>query len=152
EAVGDLRGTRLGSLHATLAASLERDREAGWRLGQTRPWRIDADADLPSIEWVNTLLSDRVRSSIRIGGKLNGKMTINGPPAKPQADGHIEGTDLRIAWIEQGVRLENGQLAVRVDEEGLVLDELRFSGPPRVKPNDARTAKTMAKMESGNVT
>ncbi|HUL65934.1 MAG TPA: translocation/assembly module TamB domain-containing protein [Burkholderiaceae bacterium] len=152
EAVGDLRGARLGSLHATLAASLERDPEAGWRLAQTRPWRIDAAADLPSIEWVNALLSDRVRSNIRIGGKLNGKMMINGTPAKPEADGHIEGTDLRVAWIEQGVRLENGHLAVRVDEEGLVLDELQFSGPPRVKPNDARTAKTMTKMESGHVT
>jgi translocation and assembly module TamB len=141
----------MGALRATLAASLERDREAGWRLAQARPWRIDADADLPSIEWVNSLLSDRVRANVRIGGKLNGKLTIAGTPANPQADGNIEGNALRVAWIEQGVRLENGHLAARVDADSFVLDELRFVGPPRVKPNDVRTAQTMAKMEPGFV-
>jgi translocation and assembly module TamB len=151
EADGVMRGTRMGALRATLAASLERDREAGWRLAQARPWRIDADADLPSIEWVNSLLSDRVRANVRIGGKLNGKLTIAGTPAKPQADGNIEGNALRVAWIEQGVRLENGHLAARVDADSFVLDELRFVGPPRVKPNDVRTAQTMAKMEPGFV-
>ncbi|HTT12794.1 MAG TPA: translocation/assembly module TamB domain-containing protein [Burkholderiaceae bacterium] len=151
EAEGALRGTRLGSLHATLDASLEHDTKAGWRLAQSSPWRVDADADLPSIDWVNALLSDRVRSSVRLGGRLNGKVAIRGTPAKPDADGRIEGSELRVAWIEQGVRLENGHLAAHVDAAGIELEELRFSGPPRVKPNDARTAQTMAKMQSGYV-
>jgi translocation and assembly module TamB len=148
---GVLRGTRLGVLRGTLSASLERDREAGWRLAQARPWRIDADADLPSIEWINALLSDRVRANVRIGGKLTGKLAVAGTPAKPQADGRVEGSELRVAWIEQGVRLENGRLALRVDAEMLRLEELRFAGPPRVKPNDARTAQAMAKMQPGFV-
>ena len=149
DAEGVMRGTRLGSLHGTLAASLERDKQAGWRLAQQRPWQIDADADLPSIEWVNTLLSDRIRANVRIGGQLNGKVRIGGTPAKPEADGHVQGEALRVAWIEQGVRLENGRLTAHVDADSLVLDELRFVGPPRVKPNDARTAQAMAKMEPG---
>jgi translocation and assembly module TamB len=151
EAEGVLRGSRLGALRATMTASVERDRDAGWRLAQARPWRIDADADLPSIEWVNSLLSDRVRASVRIGGRLNGKLAIAGTPAKPQADGHVEGSGLRVAWIEQGVRFENGHLAARVDADSFVLDELRFAGPPRVKPNDTRTAQAMARMEPGFV-
>jgi len=33
-----------------------------------------ADADLAvDRKWVNSLLSDRVRANVRIGGKLNGK-------------------------------------------------------------------------------
>jgi translocation and assembly module TamB len=151
EAEGEMRGTRLGAVHAQLAASVERDREAGWRLAQTRPWRIDANADLPSIEWLNALLSDRVRANVRIGGKLNAKLMIAGTPGKPEADGHLEGDALRVAWIEQGVRLDNGHLAARVDADSLVLEELRFAGPPRVKPNDARTAQAMAKMEPGYI-
>ena len=151
EAEAMLRGARLGALHATLAAGLERDRDAGWRLAQTRPWRVDADADLPSIEWVNALLSERVRANVRIGGKLSGKLTIAGTPAKPEADGRVQGEALRVAWIEQGVRLENGRLAAHVDADTFVLDELRFAGPPRVKPADARTAQVMAKMQEGFV-
>src|SRR5262249_26773220 len=96
-------------------------------------------------------LSDRVRANVRIGGKLSGKVTIAGTPAKPEADGHVDGDSLRIAWIEQGVRLENGHLAARVTADAFVLEELRFAGPPRGKPNDARTAQTMAKMEPGYV-
>lgn len=151
EAEGVMRGTRLGALRGSLAASIERDREAGWRLAQTRPWRIEATADLPSIAWVNSLLSDRIRANVRIGGKMNGKLTIAGTPAKPQADGRVEGSDLRVAWIEQGVRLENGRLAAHVDADAFVLDELRFAGPPRVKPRDARAAQAMEKMEAGFV-
>jgi translocation and assembly module TamB len=151
EAEAVLHGTRLGGLRATLEVNLEHDRSAGWRLAQSSPWRIDADADLPSIEWVNALLSDRLRANIRLGGKLTGKVAVRGTPAKPDANGKVEGSELRVAWIEQGVRLENGHLAVRVDADGFVLDELRFSGPPSVKPNDARTAQTMAKMQSGYV-
>ena len=149
EAEGDMRGTRLGTLHTQLTASVERDREAGWRLAQARPWHIDADADLPSIEWINSLFSGRLRDNVRIGGKLNAKVMIAGSPGKPEASGHIEGDVLRVAWIEQGVRLDNGHLAARVDADALVVEDLRFTGPPRVKPNDARTAKTMAKMEPG---
>lgn len=151
EARGVLRGTRLGVLNGALAASLERDPKAGWRLAQTRPWRIDGDADLPSIEWINSLLSDHVRANMRIGGRLSGKIAIAGTPAKPEADGRVEGSDLRVAYIEQGVRLENGRLVARVDANSVMLEELRFVGPPRVKPNDSRTVQAMAKMEPGFV-
>jgi translocation and assembly module TamB len=151
EAEGVLRGTRLGTLQGTLAASLERGPEAGWRLAQSRPWRIAAEADLPSIEWTNSLFSERVRANARLGGKLSGKLAIAGTPAQPQADGHLEGSALRVAWIEQGVRLENGTLVARVDADSFVLEELRFAGPPRVKPNDSRTAQLMAKMEPGYI-
>jgi translocation and assembly module TamB len=151
EAEGVLRGTRLGALQTTVAASLERDREAGWRLAQSRPWRIDAEADLPSIEWTNSLFSERVRANARLGGKLSGKLAIAGTPAKPQAEGQLEGSALRVAWIEQGVRLENGHLMARVDADSIVLEELRFAGPPRVKPNDTKAAQLMAKMEPGYI-
>jgi translocation and assembly module TamB len=152
EAEGVMRGTRLGALYGSLAASVERDREAGWRLAQARPWRIDATADLPSIEWVNSLLTDRIRANVRVGGRLNGTLKVAGTPAKPQADGRVEGNELRVAWIEQGVRLENGRLLAHVDFDAFVLDELRFAGPPRVKPNDARAAQAMARLEAGSVT
>lgn len=151
EAEAMLDGSRLGSLHAALAAELQRSQDAGWRLAQMRPWRIDAAANLPSIDWVNALLTDRVRANVHIGGALSGKLAIAGTPANPSADGRVSGADLRVAWIDQGVRLENGTLATRIEGDEIVLESLRFSGPPRVKPNDSRTAAAMAKMVPGYV-
>jgi translocation and assembly module TamB len=146
-----MHGTRLGRLRATLAARVERDAEAGWRLAQSQPWSVEADADSPSIAWLNSLATDRVRANVRVGGAAALRLKIEGTPASPIAHGAISGSDLRLAWIEQGVRLENGQLSARIEGDSIVLDELRFSGPPRVRPSDHRVAQIMARMEPGFV-
>lgn len=146
-----LRGERLGRLTGTLSARVERAAEAGWRLSPSQPWRIEADADLPSIAWVNSLASERVRANVRIDGAAAGRLTVEGTPANPLAAGAITGNGLRLAWIEQGVRLENGRLAARVEGDSVILDELRFAGPPRVRPADRRVAERMAKLEPGFV-
>jgi translocation and assembly module TamB len=146
-----MRGDRLGFVGATLAARLEQDAQAGWRLAPKQPWRIEGQADVPSIEWMNALLTDRVRANVRIGGRLTGQVKIAGTPSDPQATGRAEGSNLRVAWIDQGVRLENGRLAATLDGATIVLEELRFAGPPRIRPNDARTAAAMDRMEAGFV-
>lgn len=150
-AAAQMRGTQIGRLSATLVARVERDIEHGWRLAQAQPWSVEAEADLPSIAWINSLASERVRANVRFGGAASGRLKIEGTPAKPTAAGAISGSALRLAWIEQGVRLENGRLAARIEGDQIILDELRFSGPPRVRPDHTRVAQLMARMEPGFV-
>jgi translocation and assembly module TamB len=146
-----LRGEQLGSLASKISAQVEHDAQAGWRLAQARPWHVQADADLPSIAWINTFLSDRVRASVRLRGQLNAHLRINGTPAQPRADGQIRGEQLRVAWIEQAVRLENGVLRAHVEGDTVFLDELRFSGAPRVQPALKRAAEPIAGKPEGFV-
>ena len=140
-----------GGIGAALDAWLEQSAQAGWRLAQERPWLIAAAVDLPTMDWINALLSDHLRANVRLGGRLAGTMRIEGTPASPSAVGRLDGDDLRVAWIEQGVRLENGRLRAVLRDDLVVLDELRFSGPPRVRPADRRAAAALPADRVGSV-
>ncbi len=135
-----IEGTNSGGIGAHLDAWLEDSAEAGWRLAQARPWLISGAFDLRGLTWINALLSEHLRASVRLGGNLAGTVRIEGTPASPSASGRFSGSDLRVAWIEQGVRLENGRLLAHLQDDLIVLDELHFSGPPRVQPEDRRAA------------
>lgn len=152
EASALIAGERSGTAHARLSALVERALDAGWRLAQQQPWQIDADADLPSLAWVNAILSEHVRANVRLDGKLAGQIHIAGTPASPQARGELNADALRVAWVEQGMRLENGRLRAHLADDVIVLDELRFSGPPRVRPEEKRAAEKLDFTREGSVT
>jgi translocation and assembly module TamB len=146
-----VEGTNSGGIGAHLDAWLEDSAEAGWRLAQARPWLISGAFDLQGLNWINALLSDNLRANIRLGGNLSGTVRIEGTPASPAASGRLSGSDLRVAWVEQGVRLENGRLLAHLQGDLLVLDELEFSGPPRVRPDDRRAAAAVPADREGSV-
>jgi translocation and assembly module TamB len=151
EALARIESERRGGLGAHMDAWIENSQEAGWRLAQERPWLIAGAFDLPTMDWINALLSDHLRANVRLGGKLASSVRIEGTPAKPTATGNLTGTDLRVAWVEQGVRLENGSLKARLQDDLLVLDELRFAGPPRVRPDERRVAATYRADQDGTL-
>ena len=140
EASTRIEAMRGGGLGAHMNAWLENSPDAGWRLAPMRPWLISGAFDLATMDWVNALLSDNVRANVRLGGRLASTVRIEGTPAKPSAVGRLTGSELRVAWVEQGVRLENGRLLAHLQDDLIVLDELAFSGPPRVRPDDRRAA------------
>lgn len=146
-----IEGTNSGGIGAHLDAWLEDSAEAGWRLAQARPWLISGAFDLKGLNWINALLSDHMRANVRLGGNLTGTVRIEGTPASPSASGRLSGSDLRVAWVEQGVRLENGRLLAHLQGDLIVLDELRFSGPPRVQPDDRRAAAAVPADREGSV-
>jgi len=137
QAEARMHGTAAGGAEATLRAEVERG-DNGWRLVQRRPWRLTADVDMPSVTWTNALLSQAVRANVRVGGALRGAIRVDGTPAEPLARGSFEGSGLRAAWIEQGLRLEGGRLAARLEGETLFVDALHFPGPKPGAPADRR--------------
>lgn len=135
QAQARLRGTRAGELSADLQAEVDPARPG---LARDRPWLITARTSMPSIAWVNALLGTATRTNLRLGGSLDGELRIDGTPGDPVAQGRFGGKDLRVAWIEQAIRLENGTLAARLAGSEILLDELRFAGAPLVVPADRR--------------
>lgn len=142
-----IESARNGGIGAHLEAWVENSEEAGWRLAQARPWLISGAFDLPTMDWLTALASEQLRANIRLGGAMAASVRIEGTPAKPAATGRLTGTNLRAAWVEQGVRLENGRLLAHLQDEVIVLEEVHFSGPPRVQPDDRRAAAAAARLE-----
>jgi translocation and assembly module TamB len=149
--IARIESARNGGLGAHLDAWLEHSSESGWRLARTRPWLISGAFDLPTMDWINALLSDHLRANVRLGGKLASTVRVEGTPANPTAAGRLSGEQLRVAWVEQGVRLENGRLLAHLENDLLVLDELQFTGPPRVRPDDRRAAAAIQDGDEGSV-
>jgi translocation and assembly module TamB len=144
QATARMNGVRAGRIEADLSAEVE-PTENGWRIAQQRPLAARAEADLPSIAWINALLSEAVRANVRLGGSATARIVVEGTPESPRAQGTMNGENLRVAWIDQGVRLENGKLVGRVDGGTIILDELRFSGKPQVAPAGRRVRDYIAR-------
>lgn len=156
-AQAQVRGSEAGDMTASLRADVENSAEAGWRLAPRRPWSGELDANIPSLAWINPFLSANLRESVRVGGALVAKIQLSGTPDAPRASGKLDGDKLRVSWIEQGVRFENGLLHARLvtDDKGeteFVLDELAFSDKPRLIPQDRRITQVVNKDTTGTLT
>jgi translocation and assembly module TamB len=151
-----MRGSEVGTLAAALRAELERDAQAGWRLAGKHGWSGELTGAAPSVEWINPFLSANLRDNVRVAGRADVDVKLGGTPDEPRATGAINADALRLAWVEQGVRLDNGSLRARLapDAKGateLIIDGLTFSGQPRVRPQDRRIVVALAGQPDGTV-
>ncbi|HQR69196.1 MAG TPA: translocation/assembly module TamB domain-containing protein [Burkholderiaceae bacterium] len=129
-----IRGRALGRIDALVDAYLDPKFEGGRVLSQARPFRVVIDAELPDLSWVGPLIGDNVQ----FAGRAGVKATIAGTPGDPTSTGTVTGDGLRLAWVDQAVRLENGRLDGVLEDGVLVINELSFAGTPRVSPRDLR--------------
>ncbi len=150
-AIARIESRKRGGIGAQMEASFERSPSGGWWLAQKRPWLIFGALELPTMDWINAVVSNRVRANVRLGGSISGTVRIEGTPGDPSASGRLTGDDLRVAWIEQGMRLENGHLRAHLQDDLIVLDELKFSGRARVPPEDKRAAAALHSLGEGSV-
>lgn len=129
-----MRGRALGKIDAAIDAYVDPAAPGGRLLAQERPFRVVVDASLPDLSWIGPLIGDNVQ----FGGSGSINATIGGTPADPTSTGTMRGEALRLAWVDQAVRMENGRLDAVLDDGVLVINELLFSGNPRVAPLDKR--------------
>ena len=129
-----VRGRALGSIDAAIDAFIDPTFSGGRVLAQDRPFQIVVNASLPDLSWIGPLIGD----SVQFSGNASVQATIAGTPADPTSTGTMLGKALRLAWVDQAVRLENGRLDAVLDDGVLVINELTFAGTPRVAPGDRR--------------
>ncbi|MGZ8254320.1 MAG: translocation/assembly module TamB domain-containing protein, partial [Burkholderiaceae bacterium] len=126
-----LRGASLGKVDAVIDAYLDPE---GMRLAQDRRLRVTVDATLPDLGWLGPLMSD----TVQVQGSATMQAVVGGTPRNPTADGKVLGRDLRLVWIEQGLRLENGTLNAALEDGVLVINEMTFTGDARSAPDEKR--------------
>ncbi len=151
----EARGSRSGRVQANARMEAERS-DGGWRLAQERPLSGAVDVDFPSLDWVDRLLSANLRENIRVGGAARSQLRIGGTPRQPRVDGPIEADGLQVAWVEQGLRLENGQVRAQLSSDPAGRNELRidtakFSGGPRARPRDRRITAAIPDEHQGTL-
>ncbi len=126
-------GTRIGVISASATAQSRREGK-GWRIARSLPLLGRARIEVPSVDWIGPLLDPNLRTE----GSLIGDFSLSGTPDNPVATGAISGERLGVMLVEQGLRLGGGMLKARFDADRLYLDDLSFTSPSRVQPNENR--------------
>lgn len=137
----DLTTDKMGKVAGSAAAVLAVDAKGGMALDPRQPIRAKLDADMTDLAWVGLFVGD----SMEIGGRVKANLDAQGTLAgKWSARGAIHGDKLRVVRIDDGVRLIDGALSARLDDDKLVLDSLRFPASLRVMPAEWRTKEWIA--------
>lgn len=128
------RGKRLGEANVLVSMPLARSAESGmhWTILQDAALSGHILVNMQDISWTGPAIDD----SIRTGGAVALQADVIGTFGKPRLEGKIQGDNLAIASLEHGVRLEQGKLVARFDEESLHMDILDFSAPHYSPPQD----------------
>ncbi|RIJ03041.1 hypothetical protein DXK93_13750 [Achromobacter sp. K91] len=127
---------KMGLINGTGTAVLVVDAKGGMALDPRQPLRAKLDADIADLAWVGLFVGD----SMEVGGTVKANLEAQGTLAgKWSASGSIRGDKLRVVRIDDGVRLIDGTLSARLDDDRVVLESLRFPASLRVMPAEWRT-------------
>lgn len=124
------RGERLG----TLQGQLKLDPNDPLH----KPWNGQLDARMADIAWAGPLLGP----DLQLGGQVSGQLQIAGSPVQPRLSGKLKGEALHLRALATGMRLENGQLSLGLEDQTLTLERFSFNSPhaplPRALERDQR--------------
>ena len=127
-----VRGPRLGNIEARLDAGM---RDA-WTLNRQAAWSGSLRTDTPDLAWLAEFLDERGKT----GGRLNSEVTLAGTPEHPLLSGLFKGEGLALALPETGMRLTEGTLDARLDDNLLRVSKLAFDSPLQPPPRPLRRA------------
>ncbi|MGE4336123.1 MAG: translocation/assembly module TamB domain-containing protein, partial [Pigmentiphaga sp.] len=99
---------------------------------EQEPIRLDARLALDDLSWLMAFTGDETE----VGGRLNGDVRLERAQGEWQATGSLQGDQLRVVRIEEGVRLLNGSLRARFTQDRVEIDSLRFPSEIRTVPSN----------------
>jgi translocation and assembly module TamB len=113
-------GTRAGQAKLEGSAQL-----LDGRLADNSSFTINGSANMGSLAWLAPLAG---QPGLEIDGTLKAALSGSGTIAAPQLAGDISGDKLSINWLDQGIKLRNGQLQAHLTGDQLQLQKLAFDG------------------------
>lgn len=129
---------RMGRVKATAVTALHATPAGGIILNPADTKTVTVDAAIADLGWTSLLVGD----ALDIGGAVQAQLKlVSRPDGSWNSAGTITGKDLRVVMIDQGVRLLEGTLQARLDNERLILERLHFPARLRAEPKEWRTAE-----------
>lgn len=125
------QGTRLGEWHTLLAAPFVKS-ATGHSVPDKAPLTGHVSIYISDLAWLGPMMSDNLKTA----GKLTLKADITGTRGSPGLLGQVRGDDLAVVLLDQGVRLQKGQLLARFNQKSLYIDTLSFLAPHDSRPKD----------------
>ncbi len=128
----DAGGERMGEVSAQASVPLTH-LASGWTILPEAPLAGHLHLRSDDLSWLGPMVDGNLQS----GGRLKLDADLLGTFLSPRLQGAAQGEALSVALLDQGVRLEQGQLALRFEPDALHLDRLQFSAPYQAPPRDS---------------
>jgi len=116
----NLDGTRAGQARIDATAQLQEG-----HLAESSAITLNGNANMGSLAWLAPLAG---QPGLEIDGALKLAVSGSGTLGAPQLNGDISGDKLVLNWVDQGIKLRNGQLQARLAGDQLQLQKLAFDG------------------------
>jgi len=142
----DLAGEDIGYMNARIALPIAYSRANDFFSSDT-PLNGELSLKTLDLSWLDHLIDGTLQSS----GELDVQAKIAGTLAKPVFQGNIAGKQLAFALLDQGLNLDQGQLAARFDHAALHIDRLHFVSPQEAPPKDRLLKKLQLDDKPGSV-
>jgi translocation and assembly module TamB len=139
-------GEHLGEIKAQASMPLTRT-ETGWTFQPQAPLAGHLHLRSDDLSWLGPILD----SNLQTGGRLNLDADLIGTLGYPRLRGDAQGNALSVAFLNQGIRLEQGELKARFDSDAVHIDRLVFSAPYQASPDDNLLAGYRLPAGSGNL-
>ncbi len=148
----ELKTAKMGRVSATAAMLIHATPGGGLALQPKDSKTVKLDADIDDLSWVSLFTGD----ALEVGGSVNANVQLQSrPDGTWSSSGPISGRQIRVIRIDDGIRLLDGTLSARLQNDRLILDSLSFPASLRVEPKEWRTAewlKTNADAKGGKLT
>jgi len=127
---------KMGRATAAATALLRSPPEGGFVLADSDPKTFELRADINDLGWASLFTGD----AMDIGGSVHANVSGRSrPDGQWSTSGTVTGSGIRVVRVDDGVRLLDGELSARLDNDRFILEHLRFPARLRVSPKEWRT-------------
>ena len=139
-----LRTETMGYLQGQLDTLLYFSPEHGFEIRESDLKTVQLDAQMDDLSWTQLIIGD----AMELGGELEAHVEIQMRELDNLSmQGDIQGQNLRVTRLDDGVRLLDGTLEARLDDHRFIIDKLYFPARLRVEPKEWRTATWITEEE-----
>jgi len=127
----DASGEQLGEIKAQASVPLTHG-DDGWTILPDARLAGHLYLQSDDLSWLGPMLNSNLQS----GGNLDFDADLIGTFLTPRLQGAANGNSLSLSLLDQGVRLEQGELRTRFDSDAVHIDRLAFAAPYLSFPKD----------------
>lgn len=124
DALADIKGDTVGVIKLAANTQLVRNRN-GWHFPKQSPFNLQLEADMPTLDWVSAVSG---QPDVEVGGSVKARIKGSGTIGEPHLTGTVAGSALSFRWFTWGVKLHDGQLLARLDNNRVTLEEATIRG------------------------
>ncbi len=106
---------------------------------------LTVDAGIENLALLSLFTGDDMEFGGQLAAKLQARVRLDG---SWDGKGTVTGQGIKVVRVDDGLRLLDGTLSARLDQDRFVLDKLEFPARLRTLPKERRTAEWLESAES----